>query len=181
MKNTNTIKPSQIAAALSHASGFCTVQTLTSPSMVTKNNPFLGRVTVRTERCGQFGVSYERAVQAQRAREGHPSPHTFQAEGLWKGKGRAIGRNLAEHNESGKQYLVLYPSRMGAEVVTRSTAYFVDDRPATAQEVAKIKTFLKGANSVPKQEVANTVPWRTIALENIEKINTEGQTFQIQP
>jgi hypothetical protein len=181
MKNTTTIKPSQILAAVSNSSGFCTIQTLTSPDMNKRGNPFLGRVTVRTERCGQFGVSYQNAVIAQRAREGHPSPDNFQSEGLWKGKGRAISRNIVEHTETGKQYIVLYPSRMGAEVVTRSTAYFVDDRPATAQEVAAIKSFLKGANSVPKQEVANTVAWRTIALENIEAINTEGQSFQIQP
>ena len=181
MKNTTTIKPSQIQAAVSNASGFCTVQTLTVPDMVKRGNPYLGRVQMRAERCGQFGVSYQNAVIAQRAREGHPSPDTFQSEGLWKGKGRAVSKNIAEHTESGKQYLMLYPSRVGFEVVTRSTAYFVDDRPATAQEVKEIQAFLKGASSVPKQQVANTVPWRTIALEHIEKINTEGQSFQIQP
>ena len=69
----------------------------------------------------------------------------------------------------------------GNTSVVASSTWFVDDREASPEEVTEIKTFLKGANSVPKQEVANTVPWRTIALENIEKINTEGQTFQIQP
>lgn len=174
------INAKDLVSVISNANGFCTIITRTIPRMKGgKSNPYANRVWNRTERCGMFGVSYENAVRNQRAREGHEDPSGFHVEALWKGAGKHVNRNVIENAKTGKLYVVMYPVRANGMPVNRNTEWFIDDRPATQQEIAEIKQYLYQPSSVAKQETEETVAWRTFCLENVEAINCEGQTFEI--
>ena len=176
------ITANDLVAAVSNASGFCTVTTRTAPRLKGgKSNPYAGRVWNRTERCGMFGVSYQNAVQNQREREGHDEPSSFHAESLWKGAGKRVNQNIVENVRTGKLYMVMYPVRANGMPANRSTEWFVDDRPATDQEVAEIKQYMyqPSFNPAAKQETEEAVAWRTICLENVEVVHCEGNTFEV--
>ncbi len=176
------ITANDLVAAVSNASGFCTVTTRTAPRLKGgKSNPYAGRVWNRTERCGMFGVSYQNAVQNQREREGHDEPSSFHAESLWKGAGKRVNRNIVENVNTGKLYMVMYPMRANGMPANRSTQWFVDDRPATDQEVAEIKQYMyqPSFNPAAKQETEEAVAWRTFCLENVEAVHCEGNTFEV--
>jgi hypothetical protein len=174
------ISTNDLVSALEAATGFCTFTTKTEPRFKGgKKNPFTGRVFNITERCGMLGVSYENAVRNQRAREGHADASNFHAESLWNGAGRRINRNIVENAKSGKLYAVMYPVRADGMPVNRSTAWFLDGKPATASEVKEILQNLYQSPPVAKQETEETVAWRTFNLDNVLSVHCGGNSFEV--
>ena len=163
--------------------GFIGLVTSTEPKMNKKNretgeaNPFLNCMVRRiAHRNGIIGASYENAVNNQRKREEHPEAGEFRAESLWNGKGRHIGSSkiLVEHTDSGKRYLVFYPSRTQAIL---NDVWYVDNQET---ELNDLKPYLPPVSKSTRQETDKEITWRVIALDSIISLSLNGKTYKVK-
>jgi len=156
---------------------FATIVTQTQPKLK-KENPYKGRIVLRSaERRVMLGANYQNVVKNRRENEGHPSP-AFRAESLWNGKGEHVEGHpmLVRHRDTGKLYLVFYPFRDGGGV--SQDVWSVEGERVPAEEITP---YLQGTTqSSGRQETANPVPWRTVALENLSMISLDGETYLVQ-
>lgn len=122
-------------------------------------------------RNGMIGAKYSNAVNNKMAAnfEGEIDnlPH-FEAESLWKGKGRNVDNFLVEHSETRERYLKFLP-KLDAEGFNRTESIYVDN--ATGLEICKedFAEFLPKQNSTPFHGVA----WQVIRCTNVIGV---GQT-----
>lgn len=119
-------------------------------------------------RNGIIGAKYENSVNNKLAAnfEGdiQDLPH-FEAESLWKGKGKNIDNYLVGHVDTGKRYLKFLP-KLDADGFNRTESVYIDN--ATGQEISK-EDF---GEFLPKQSPApfHGVKWQVVALENVISI-----------
>ena len=179
---------------------FATFVAETEPDMNKTGNPFFvnGENIVRhlAERNVVMGGSYENAVNAERVRESAPVDDDgflpwFNAESLWRGKGKhldgQLGRFVAEHTESHKHYLVyiLRTDKEGEVISTLQERYF-DARTGEVIDKTRLLPFLKVKQPSRKQDVGpgenqvkREVFPRTLKMENLRSIKIDGQLIEI--
>lgn len=120
-------------------------------------------------RNGMIGAKYSNAVNNKLAAnfEGEIEnlPH-FEAESLWKGKGRNVDNFLVEHSETGEKYLKFLP-KQDAEGFNRTESIYIDN--STGVEICKedFAEFLPKQNSTPFHGVA----WQVLKLNSVIGIN----------
>jgi len=157
---------------------FISLVSETAPKMRKTANPYYGRVTRLAERSGMVGVCYESAVNRQREREGHDE--YFTAESMWGGKGERINSCFCRHKETGKIYLVFYPTKVdnNGKPIASQDRWSVDGRECDPETYKEIKRFLP-EHSAPKQELTKEIPWRVFGLETIRQLKIDGQIYEI--
>ena len=116
-------------------------------------------------RNGMIGAKYSNAVNNKIAAnfEGEIDnlPH-FEAESLWKGKGRNVDSFLVEHSETKERYLKFLP-KLDSDGFNRTESIYVDN--ATGLEICKedFAEFLPKQNSTP----FHGVNWQVIKTTNV--------------
>lgn len=116
-------------------------------------------------RNGTIGAKYQNAVNNKMAAnfEGEIDnlPH-FEAESLWKGKGRNVDNFLVEHSETKEKYLKFLP-KQDAEGFNRTESIYINN--ATGEEIVKadFEEFL------PKSSTGSFhgVNWQVIKASNV--------------
>jgi len=116
-------------------------------------------------RNGTIGAKYQNAVNNKIAGEfeGEISELPFfEAESLWKGKGRNVDNFLVEHSETKEKYLKFLP-KQDSEGFNRTESIYVDN--ATGLEICKddFAEFLPKQNSTP----FHGVNWQVIKTANV--------------
>lgn len=160
---------------------FASVTTDTEPKTLAKSR-VTGEPTpnIRHEsyRRIMLATNYENNVKAQREREGHESPDSFQAESLWKGKGRRFGRFLVVHEDKPDQfYLRIRPQadEHGRPVAIKSK-WLRDGAEVNQDELAE---FLPKPRPASKQELTKEIPYRAYKVENIKTLTIGGVTYEL--
>lgn len=123
----------------------------------------ISKIAVRN---GIIGASYENAVNNQLERE-EKLPE-FQAESLWKGKGRSVSSFLVEHCETKEQYLKFLPKTNSiGNNITKSI--YVDNATGLEIEQSEFSEFMpKGGYSVSNvQGTEKEIKWQVIAIKNV--------------
>jgi hypothetical protein len=120
-------------------------------------------------RNGTIGAKYQNAVNNKMAGEfeGEISELPFfEAESLWKGKGRNVDNFLVEHSETRERYLKFLP-KQDAEGFNRTESIYIDN--ATGVEISKadFEEFLPKQNSTP----FHGVNWQVLKLSSVIGIN----------
>lgn len=122
-------------------------------------------------RNGMIGAKYQNAVNNKMAAEFPTEKNIqelpfFEAESLWKGKGRNVDNFLVEHSETGEKYLKFLP-KQDSEGFNRTEAIYVDN--ATGLEISKedFAEFLPKQNSTP----FHGVNWQVLKLGSLIGIN----------
>ena len=155
------------------------VETLTAPKMNKGGrmgiapNPLFGRVTKITRYTNvRLGVSYESVVRSKMERNGENPDN-------WQGQASSVGIYYNDYLLQGRKDPQQYYLKIGLFPNTRTeSAYFVDGRPATSEEVETINAYLPAksesakqiAAGIPADEVYNIVSPK---LENVTLI-TQG-------
>lgn len=124
----------------------------------------ISKIAVRNGILGTDYSSVTNRAIARNAPENSEIPE-FQAESLWKGKGKNVSKFLVEHVDTKKQYLKFLPKISDGHNVTKSI--FIDN--ATGKEISK-EDF---EEYMPKQSSGQNfagVAWQVIALENVVDI-----------
>ena len=116
-------------------------------------------------RNGTIGAKYQNAVNNKMAGEfeGEISELPFfEAESLWKGKGRSVDNFLVEHTGTGDRYLKFLP-KLDNDGFNRTESIYVDN--ATGEEISKadFEEFL------PKSSTGSFhgVNWQVIKTANV--------------
>lgn len=173
MKKVNI---SALVSMMSNLKGatICTLVTYTEPKMRKTNNPYFGRV-MKVSKCQyQFGYDYENAVNNRLKAQGlTPTFKTSERKwGEW-----VVVNKVAVHKD--ELYLRFYTM----ENAKPTTAYLVDNRLATPEEVAEIKTFIP--ESAPSNRQAESgltehqVQPREFKATSILKISVEGEVYEM--
>lgn len=116
-------------------------------------------------RNGMIGAKYQNAVNNKIAGEFEGEidnlPH-FEAESLWKGKGRSVDNFLVEHSETKERYLKFLP-KLDSDGFNRTESIYIDN--ATGLEICKedFAEFLPKQNSTP----FHGVNWQVIKTTNV--------------
>mgnify|MGYP000154895923 CR=1 FL=1 len=175
----------KLAEMLTNFSGasMVSIVTATAPKMNKRHretkevNPFLGKEVLRTaHRHGMLGASYEQAVINRRENEDHPRPESFTADKLWNGAGEHVegSKTLVRHKETGKLYMVFYPS---ARPSVKADAWTVDGEEVAGETLVPFLPPV--AEGSKRQETSERVAWRTIALENVRQLVVGGETYTV--
>lgn len=172
----NTINTTTLINLMSNIKGatICTLTTETTPKMNKRGNALYGRVKKVSVGQYQFGYSYENAVNNRLAMQGNE--RTFEAQsrpyGVW-----VIPNKIAEHN--GAMYLRFYAMSNNKP----SVSYFVDGRPATAEELDIIKFFTPerkpSATQAAEGLTDNQVKPCEFRAESIRKISINGAEYEV--
>lgn len=122
-------------------------------------------------RNGTIGAKYQNAVNNRLASDFPEDKNIqelpfFEAESLWKGKGRNVDNFLVEHSETRERYLKFLP-KQDAEGFNRTESIYIDN--ATGVEISKadFEEFLPKQNSTPFHGVA----WQVLKLSSVIGIN----------
>lgn len=172
----NVISSSNLISMMSNIKGatICTIETETTPKMNKKGNALYGRVRKVSRGQFQFGYNYENAVNNRLEKQG--DERTFEAQsrpyGTW-----VVPNKVAEHN--GTIYLRFY--KMSNQ--TAQETYFVDGRPATAEEIDIIKFFTPASKPSATQAAEgltdNQVKPCEYKASAIRKISINGAEYEI--
>lgn len=161
-----TITFEEFVARLNARGGCCpvTILTRTQPALRKTGNPFAERGVERIARRNGFvGGDYESIANNKQERAGEA--RDFEAMPLpW---GQHAGRFFIEHK--GARYLKFFPIQTGCAGVDEWRT--CDGQPLTLDDV---RPFLPKHHDAP-----SGVPWRTIALTNIEEIVIDGETLRL--
>lgn len=169
-----TMTANQIVSMMSNVKGatICTIVSATEPKMRKTANPYIGRVKKLTKVQYQFGYNYENAVNNRLKKEGK-EPNFSTASRKW-GEW-VIPNKVAEHK--GEFYLRFYTM----ENATPKVVYLVDNRLATPEEVAEIKTFIPASAPSNRQVEAGLtehfVEPRELKATSILQITLNGTTY----
>ena len=169
MKNINTLT-NTINTII--ANGNTTmVEICTEPKMNKRNNPLYGRVKKRTAYIGVNFKTYSEVVNERRAEEGNTTDFV-------------ANRSIYEHIND-------FFCRKGEQIYFRlifdknieiKAVYEVDNRPATADEIETIKSFLPSRKSSAEHQglsEENEVQMRVIKIENLVAIGHETFTEEV--
>jgi hypothetical protein len=122
-------------------------------------------------RNGTIGAKYQNAVNNKLVANLQPTDDVekvpfFEAESLWKGKGRNVDNFLVEHSETKEKYLKFLP-KQDSEGFNRTESIYVDN--ATGVEICK-EDF---AEFMPKQNSVSShgVNWQVIKVSSLLGIN----------
>jgi hypothetical protein len=143
---------------------FATIIANVEQKMIKTGNPLRkANITKLVNYKFLLNAVYQNAVNNQRIRESKDA--NFVAKGNWHekvydSKNGAIVRNKTNHDNKYLSGIV-----ENAEVLK----YFVDNRKATAEEIAIIKQF-KQKSSAKNQGLENEVIFRTIKIEGIKEV-----------
>lgn len=160
-----------LSAVLSNVASaqFVTITTLTEPKMNKRGNPLFGRVVKFAVRNCQFGYDYENAVNNRLERQG--CERSFSAEKLPWGQW-LVPNKIITHKDN------LYGRFYVAKDCVVKSAYLVDGRLATAEEMEIIKTFEVKRTSSARQEAdglfENQVKPYDVNLDNILAVKASG-------
>jgi hypothetical protein len=155
------------------------------PEMVKKHretkepNPFLGRVKKQSVVAGIIGGwNYAQAVQNQRVREASDEAIALQQVEQFVSAPRAWGKrleNTALVEHKGQYYLELNVKE------AKQSIYMVDDRIATAEELAALKNYLpKQYEEGARQEVEAPVILRDYKLASVRVLDVAGQQLEVE-
>jgi hypothetical protein len=122
-------------------------------------------------RNGTIGAKYQNAVNNKLVANLQPTDDVekvpfFEAESLWKGKGRNVDNFLVEHSETKEKYLKFLP-KVDNDGFNRTESIYIDN--ATGVEICKddFAEFLPKQNSTPFHGVA----WQVLKLNSVIGIN----------
>ncbi len=125
----------------------------------------ISKIAVRNGILGTDYSSVTNKAIARNAPENSEVP-AFEAESLWKGKGKNVSKFLVEHVDTGKQYLKFLP-KISSEGHNVTKSIFIDN--ATGEEIYKEKFEAYMPKQSSGQNFAG-VAWQVIALENVVDI-----------
>lgn len=142
-----------------------TLVTATEPTMRKTANPFIGRVVkLTTTENAHIGVSYESKVNNRLPEGAEP----YQVS---KASGQTYCNEFLNVSDKNPNQFYL---RVGYTHASKAVSeFYVDGRPATADEVQQIKSFCPAPKPCQKQinaGVTEEVTWRTIKVENVVEI-----------
>lgn len=151
---------------------FATIVAKVPQKMYKRGNPLAGK-TVQKRVNYQLALNcvYQNAVNKQREREGLEKDFVTSSnwhEKVFDGVNGAILRHKQDHE---KRYLSGIVKN--AEVVD----YFVEGERATPEQVEIIKQFRQVSKAPQNQGIDDAIIFRTISLENIEEIRTNGEVL----
>lgn len=159
-----------------------TLVTITVPAMRKSDNPYFGLVERVVRRNGMCGAGYESSVNRRREKEGQPADDeglVMQFTSLPLPWGEHDGPHFVKHTPKNatepKYYLKFLPNRN----LQDQWRHALTKQPYEPADVEAIKTFLRVSGGSSRQEIANQVDWRTIALDSIEQITIDGELYVI--
>lgn len=144
----------------------CTITAETVPKMRKTNNPWFGRITKVAVVNGVINWIYEKSVNRQREREGHPEVF-FAVERMWGV--RLTGTPFVEHKD--KKYLELK--------VEKSVEYKYRDEDGNDVPASEINPFLYTSKS-KRQETEKEILLRDYALDSITQVAIDGENYWVE-
>jgi len=146
-------------------------------------NRFYGLCHKISRSNGFIGSGYESRINRQREREGHS--RKFQAESLWKGRGRHVedSRYFVTHVEKGGRYLAFSPLTVKDKhprVLQQEYQWIKGNKPLTEAETSEYKTFERKRRASGRQETNKPVFWQLPDLTNLIQITIGGQTYPVR-
>lgn len=178
---TERISQIDLIELLAHTSGskFCSMTTVTEPTLKKTGNPFLGSVVEKTTEISLLlNFGYDKAVKNRLVKKGI-DPNNFQGSGLPWGRWM-VGNKIIEHKES------IYARTFSFRNSHPTSSYSINGVEANEEQVELIKSFLPA--SVPtgsaKQYDAGLdkleqVKPMTLKIESIRKIKIGGVEYII--
>ena len=136
-----------------------------------------------------LATNYESNVQAQRAKEGHASPESFQVQGLWvskahpEGAGRRFNRFLVVHVD--KPGVFYMRARPDADEHGHAVKILDQYRHKAGDEIegddlqALKAGYMPPKGKAKKQELAKDVPYRAIEVGNVLTVTFGGITYEL--
>ena len=164
-----------------------TIRLGTEPKLLVKHRqtkapcPYVDGLSRLTYRSGVIGCDYASVVERQRDREGKSDPDApFEAQELWKGKGKWLDRWHATHVDNGGLYLPFKPAQHASNenlcgtVIDLLEVRWLNNttgKELTAAEVAELEHYLPPIGKSKVQGVDADVAWRTPKAESITAIH----------
>ena len=134
-----------------------------------KGNELFGRVSKLSGFGFDVNIDYARKVNLQLEREGKEAD--FVAQSTYTEQVNKIVHRHAVQRE--KLYMSCFP----ALNFGKFSEYLVDDKPATAEQVATIKQFLPAKNTSSRQGTEKKIEIRKPLLTNIYLISLAGKRY----
>jgi hypothetical protein len=165
-----------VASVIGERAAIVTIETATVVKLNKKHRetgepcPFTQGVLRRARRNVVLGSNYENVVNGRMEKRGEEPD--FQAESLWKGKGRRLNRHFAYHADSGKVYLVYLPKTDKENVVVNSESEYVDIATGETVDSSEVTPFMP-----PYREAASGVAWRTTEVSNVTSLVYGGVKY----
>lgn len=155
-------------AALENANATIMLETATDPKMNKRNNPYYGRVKKHTAYIGISFDNYAEEVNTRRTEEGKdngfiPKPSIY----------NRVNKYFVQKGEQ------LYIQFLFTKDCKIKTIWYVDDRPATTNEIDEFKAFMpqpKGNAAHQGLDTENEVKVRVVKLENIVAVGNDFET-----
>jgi len=152
------------------------IETATNVKLNKKNRetgepcPFTQGVLRRARRNVFIGSNYESVVNGRLEKAGEE--RDFDAELLWKGKGRHLDRHFCYHVDSGKIYLAYLPRTDANDVVVNTESEYVDIATGDVLDSSDVTPFMP-----PYREAASGVAWRVIEVGNVTSLTYAGVKY----
>jgi len=135
-----------------------------------RGNELFGRVTKFSGWGFDVNIAYTRKVNLQLEKEGKEAD--FVAAETYTEK---VNEVVHRHKTNGTLYMSCFPAlNFGA-----FSQYLVDNRPATPEEIAIIKSFLPAKSDSSRQGTEKEIIIRKPKLENIHFISLLGERYSI--
>lgn len=150
--------------------------TITTKVVIPKKWGVIGVVTKRFDGQVQVGADYENKCNNELERQG--DARTYVSDGLRKNCVWEVFPYVIRNTANGNKYLRFY----GVETnVPSTTEYFVDGRPATADELVIIREYVKSTHKPCKKQIIEglkkEIITRDVTFENIDFIKVGGQIY----
>lgn len=165
-----------VESVIGERAAIITMETATAPKLNKTHRetkakcPFVEGVLRRATRNVILGSNYENVVNGRRERAGEVAD--FNAESLWKGKGKRLSRHFAYHVDSGKVYLVYLPSTDAEAVVKNLASEYVDIKTGRTLDSSEVTPYLP-----PYHEAASGLAWRVMEVSNVKAIKYAGNRY----
>ena len=139
--------------------------------LVASKEVFPMGVTKISVRNGIIGTDYSSVVNNKIFAEENPQtqeeaeaiPH-FEAEALWKGKGKNVTKFICVHTEKNTEYLKFLPKMIGEKNVTKNI--YIDNATGKNVEESEVNKFMGAKSNSPYG-----VNWQVVELCNVLGIN----------
>jgi hypothetical protein len=171
MTNTMKITVAELEAMLASlkpGANIITLSMATTPRMRKTGNMYFGKVRKHATANVQIQADYERAINAQRTREGKPSDFKAQPR-VW---GERIGNTCLIDN-NGRKYMAFRALRCLRSTLRDLQGHFLPENVVEA-----IKGFIYVSKS-KTQKTDVEIIWRTVALENVRRININKKRYEV--
>jgi len=155
-------------ADLKPGANMITIGMATTPKMRKTGNDYFGKIRKHATANVQIQLDYERAVNAQRVREGNTDIFKAQPR-TW---GERVGKTcLIEHK--GKKYMAFRALRC-----LKSTLRDLEGHFLTNDVLETVKGFMSKSKS-KTQKTDKEIVWRTVSLDNVTRININKKRYKI--